>query len=215
VPANRHCEILQPVFAVRSLSEPAAHRKIDLGGPSRLPRAGVPAAPTARQHLDASMNGNTLRTWTLLAALGGLLIAVGGLLGGRGGMVLALAFAVLMNGVVYGARELKPGEAQRLRAIVASLAGRAGLPMPRPYIVDRPEPNAFATGRDPDHAAVAVTTGLLSNHGRASADGGARPRAVARKEPRHARRDDCGDDRRNDQLPRPDGAVPAHLRRSR
>jgi heat shock protein HtpX len=60
-----------------------------------------------------------------------------------------------------GARELRPDEQPRLRQIVADLANRAGLPMPRLYIVDRPEPNAFATGRDPNHAAVAVTTGIL------------------------------------------------------
>ena len=115
---------------------------------------------------------NSLRTWTLLAALGALLVAVGGLLGGRGGLVIALLFAVAMNAFVYwksdslalranGARELRPGELPRLRAIVADLAARAGLPMPRLYLVDRPEPNAFATGRDPNHAAVAVTSGIL------------------------------------------------------
>lgn len=115
---------------------------------------------------------NSLKTWTLLAALGGLLVAVGGLLGGRGGLVFALVFAVAMNAFVYwksdslalranGARELKPGELPQVRAIVADLAKRAGLPMPRLYVVDRPEPNAFATGRDPDHAAIAVTTGIL------------------------------------------------------
>jgi len=120
------------------------------------------------------MNGftNSLKTWTLMAALVGLLVAVGGLIGGRGGMVLAFGFALLMNGVVYwksdslalratGARELRPDEAPGVRAIVQTLAARSGLPMPRLYIVDRPEPNAFATGRDPEHAAVAVTTGLL------------------------------------------------------
>ncbi len=115
---------------------------------------------------------NSLKTWTLLAALGGLLIAVGGLLAGRSGLVVALVFAVAMNAFVYwksdtlalkanGARELKPGELPDLRRIVADLASRAGLPMPRLYIVERPEPNAFATGRDPQHAAVAVTTGIL------------------------------------------------------
>ena len=120
------------------------------------------------------MNGftNTIKTWTLLAALGGLLVAVGGLVGGRGGMVMALIFAIALNGFVYwksdtlalkanGARELRPDEAPRLRGIVANLARRAGIPMPRLYIVDRPEPNAFATGRSPSHAAVAVTTGIL------------------------------------------------------
>jgi heat shock protein HtpX len=115
---------------------------------------------------------NSLKTWTLLAALGGLLIAVGGLLGGRGGLVIALVFAVAMNVFVYwksdslalranGARELSPSELPELRAIVADLAARSGLPMPRLYLVDRPEPNAFATGRDPAHAAVAVTSGIL------------------------------------------------------
>jgi heat shock protein HtpX len=116
--------------------------------------------------------GNTVKTFTLLAALGGLLVFVGGLLGGRGGMVIALLFAVGMNGFVYwksdslalranGARELQPGELPRFRSIVSSLAARAGLPMPRLYVIDRPEPNAFATGRNPEHAAVAVTTGIL------------------------------------------------------
>ncbi|HEX7222654.1 MAG TPA: M48 family metalloprotease [Candidatus Limnocylindrales bacterium] len=115
---------------------------------------------------------NTLKTFTLLAALAGLLVFVGGLLGGRGGMVMALVIAVAMNGFVYwksdslalranGARELQPGEAPRFRAIMDLLVARAGMPMPRLFIVDRPEPNAFATGRDPEHAAVAVTTGIL------------------------------------------------------
>jgi heat shock protein HtpX len=124
------------------------------------------------------MNGfsNTIKTWTLLAALGGLLVFVGGLMGGRGGMILGLLFAVAMNGFVYwksdtlalkanGARELGLGEAPRLRAIVTDLARRANIPVPRLYIVDRPEPNAFATGRDPAHAAVAVTTGILETMG--------------------------------------------------
>ncbi len=87
-------------------------------------------------------------------------------------MVIALIFAIAMNGFVYwksdtlalkanGARELRPDELPRLRAIVADLARRAGIPVPRLYIIDRPEPNAFATGRDPEHSAVAVTTGIL------------------------------------------------------
>jgi heat shock protein HtpX len=115
---------------------------------------------------------NTLKTFTLLAALAGLLVFVGGLLGGQSGMVIALVFALAMNGFVYwksdtlalkanGARELAPDELPRLRHVVTSLAQRAGLPMPRLYVIDRPEPNAFATGRDPQHSAVAVTTGLL------------------------------------------------------
>jgi heat shock protein HtpX len=115
---------------------------------------------------------NTLKTWTLLAALGGLLIAVSGLIGGRTGLVFGLGFAVVMNVFVYwksdslalranGAREVGAGELPQVRAIVRDLATRAGLPEPRLYVIDRPEPNAFATGRDPEHAAVAVTTGIL------------------------------------------------------
>ncbi len=115
---------------------------------------------------------NSLKTWTLLAALGGLFVAVGGLIGGQSGLVLALVVALGLNVFVYwksdtlalkanGARELRADEQPRLRQIVADLANRAGLPMPRLYIVERPEPNAFATGRDPNHAAVAVTTGIL------------------------------------------------------
>lgn len=115
---------------------------------------------------------NTIRTWTLMAALGAILVFVGGLIGGQSGLVLALVLAVAMNGFVYwssdtlalkanGARPLGPTEQPRLRQIVAGLAARSGLPMPRLYIVDRPEPNAFATGRNPSHAAVAVTTGIL------------------------------------------------------
>ena len=115
---------------------------------------------------------NTFKTWTLMAALGGLLIAVGGLIGGQSGLVMALLFAIALNGFVYwksdsialranGARELAPGEQPRLVSIVGLLADRAGIPMPRVYLVDRPEPNAFATGRDPRHSAIAVTSGLL------------------------------------------------------
>jgi heat shock protein HtpX len=135
------------------------------------PPGRAAGAPPFDEHVISSL-GNSLKTWTLLAALGGILIAVGGLLGGRSGLVIALLFAVGLNAFVYwksdslalranGARELRPGEIPRLRAIVTDLAARAGLPMPRLYVVDRPEPNAFATGRDPDHAAIAVTTGIL------------------------------------------------------
>jgi heat shock protein HtpX len=146
------------------------------GGP--ISPALFRSAPTARLILDdtAQMNTftNTLKTWTLLAALGGLLVLVGRLVGGPTGMVMALVFAVALNGFVYwksdtlalkanGARELGLGEAPRLRAIVTELSRRAGIPVPKLYIVDRPEPNAFATGRDPEHAAVAVTTGILES----------------------------------------------------
>jgi heat shock protein HtpX len=142
--------------------------------PPAPPESGrADGAPAQMARIVTSNLTNSLKTWTLLAALGGLLIAVGGLLGGQTGLVVALVFAVAMNVFVYwksdslalkanGARELRPDELPGLRAIVADLAGRAGLPMPRLYLVDRPEPNAFATGRDPNHAAVAVTSGILS-----------------------------------------------------
>ncbi|MFL5679825.1 MAG: M48 family metalloprotease [Chloroflexota bacterium] len=115
---------------------------------------------------------NTLRTAGLLATLAGILVVIGGLIGGQTGLVVGLLFAIGLNGVVYwksdtlalkanGAREVRFGEAPRLRQIVTDLAARAEIPVPRLYIVDRPEPNAFATGRDPDHAALAVTTGIL------------------------------------------------------
>lgn len=122
--------------------------------------------------MTASSFANRIRTWTLLAALAGLLVGLGGLLGGTSGMMIALVFAVLLNGIVFwksdtlalkanGARELRPDELPRLREIVGELARQAGIPAPRLYIVERPEPNAFATGRDPRHSAVAVTRGIL------------------------------------------------------
>jgi heat shock protein HtpX len=95
------------------------------------------------------------------------------MLGGRSGLVFALGFAVLLNGFVYwksdslalranGARPLGPDEEPRVHAAISVLAKRMGIPVPRLYIVERPEPNAFATGRNPSHSAVAVTTGLLA-----------------------------------------------------
>ena len=113
------------------------------------------------------MNGftNTIKTWTLMAALAGLLVAVGGVLGGQSGMVMAFLFALAMNGFVFwksdtlalranGAREVGPGEYPELRALVGLLADRAGIPRPRLYIVEDETPNAFATGRNPQNAAV-------------------------------------------------------------
>jgi|DewCreStandDraft_5_1066085.scaffolds.fasta_scaffold05316_5 heat shock protein HtpX len=116
---------------------------------------------------------NTLKTVVLLAALTGLLLVIGRLIGGPEGMVVALAFAFLMNFVAYwfsdrialamaGAREVSYQEAPDLHRLVEQLAQYARLPKPRVYLIDSPSPNAFATGRDPAHAAVAVTTGLLS-----------------------------------------------------
>lgn len=115
---------------------------------------------------------NYVRTAVLLAALTGLFLAVGYLLGGEGGMIIAFLFALGTNAFaywnadkvllrMYGATPVDEKSAPALLGTVRRLAARAGLPMPRVYIVDNPQPNAFATGRDPEHAAVAVTSGLL------------------------------------------------------
>lgn len=112
------------------------------------------------------------KTALLLAALTGLFLAIGYLIGGTGGMIIALLIALATNAFaywnsdkmvlgMYGAREVGPREAPDFHRLVAELAARAGLPMPKVYIIDSPQPNAFATGRDPRHAAVAATTGLL------------------------------------------------------
>jgi heat shock protein HtpX len=115
---------------------------------------------------------NYARTALLLAAMTGLFLAVGYLIGGQSGMIIAFLVALAMNGFAYwnsdqlvlrmhGAQAVDARSAPALHAIVARLAERAQLPMPRVYIMHNDQPNAFATGRDPQHAAVAVTTGLL------------------------------------------------------
>ncbi|HMH65340.1 MAG TPA: M48 family metalloprotease [Rhizomicrobium sp.] len=116
---------------------------------------------------------NTLRTGILMAALTGLFLAVGAALGGGTGVLIALVFALGTNLFaywnsdkvllrMYGAREVDETSAPDLVRTVQRLAGNAGLPMPKVYITDNPQPNAFATGRNPDHAAVCVTSGLLA-----------------------------------------------------
>ncbi len=113
-----------------------------------------------------------LKTGILLAALTALFMGAGWLLGGQGGMVIALIMAAGMNAFaywnsdkmvlrMYGAREVDARSAPTLYGIVAQLADKAELPMPRVYIVDTDQPNAFATGRDPQHAAVCATSGIL------------------------------------------------------
>ncbi len=115
---------------------------------------------------------NQTKTLLLIVAMTGLLVWIGDLLGGRSGMVLALAIGLVMNGVSYffsdkivlasyGAKPVTQAEAPELHAIVANLAQRAGLPMPRIAIIPEDTPNAFATGRDPEHAVVAVTEGIM------------------------------------------------------
>ncbi len=116
--------------------------------------------------------GNTIKTGMLMAALTALFMVAGQAMGGQSGMTVALLMAVAMNFFAYwfsdklalkmgGAREVDQSEAPELHGLVAGLAARAGLPKPRIYIMESETPNAFATGRNPDHAAVAVTQGLL------------------------------------------------------
>jgi heat shock protein HtpX len=116
---------------------------------------------------------NYMRTAILLAALTALLMGFGYLLGGRGGAAIAFVVAAATNFLAYwksdqlvlstqDAHEVDEHTAPELVHMVAELANRAGLPMPRVYLMDNPQPNAFATGRDPQHAAVAATSGLLA-----------------------------------------------------
>ncbi|WP_406661165.1 zinc metalloprotease HtpX [Methanolobus sp. ZRKC3] len=116
--------------------------------------------------------GNMIKTTLLLASLTGLLVIVGRIIGGPSGMVIAFLFAIVMNFgsywysdkivlKMYKAQEVSSAEAPQLYGIVQKLAMRADLPMPKVYIVNTSMPNAFATGRDPQHAAVAATSGIL------------------------------------------------------
>ena len=115
------------------------------------------------------MNG--FRTTILLAALTALVVWIGQMVGGPNGAVLALVMAGAMNFFsywfsdkivlkMYGAQEISANDDPELYGIVRELAGRAGLPMPRVYVIPEETPNAFATGRNPEHAAVAVTQGI-------------------------------------------------------
>lgn len=115
---------------------------------------------------------NTLKVGLLLTALTALFVLVGAWIGGVGGAGIAFALAIVMNVASYWysdklvlgmvrAQPLGPSEAPRLHEMVARLSQRAGIPMPKLYIVPDPSPNAFATGRSPQHAAVAVNQGLM------------------------------------------------------
>ena len=116
---------------------------------------------------------NMFKTTLLLASLTGLLVIVGNLVGGATGMIIAFAFAIVLNFGsywysdkivlrMYHAKEVTESESPKLYEIVRNLSMRADLPMPKVYIVETSMPNAFATGRDPKHAAVAATTGILN-----------------------------------------------------
>ncbi|HDO36106.1 MAG TPA: protease HtpX, partial [Nitrospirae bacterium] len=116
---------------------------------------------------------NTLKTFFFLTLLTLFFIWIGGALGGRTGMTMALVFAVVMNFFAYWfsdkavlamsrARKVSEAEAPELYSIVRRLANKADIPMPRVYIMNAEQPNAFATGRNPSHAAVAVTSGIMN-----------------------------------------------------
>ena len=116
--------------------------------------------------------GNALKTGVLLVVLTVLFVAIGNYVGGRGGMVMAFAFAVLMNAgaywfsdkivlKMYRAQEVSEAEAPELHAMIHRLTTAASVPMPKVYILPSDSPNAFATGRNPEHAAVAVTRGIM------------------------------------------------------
>jgi len=115
---------------------------------------------------------NTAKTILLMVTLTLMLIFIGGLIGGKSGMTMALVMAFGMNFItywfsdkivlkMYGAQQVSEAKAPELFAMVRRLAQRAGLPMPKVYIMDQDQPNAFATGRNPEHGAVAVTTGIM------------------------------------------------------
>src|SRR5436309_1132335 len=116
---------------------------------------------------------NTFKTFILLTALTGILILIGRTIAGPTGMMFAIILALVMNLGSYwfsdkialsmaGAKELSPEEAPQLHEIVEELAHEAHIPKPRLYVSPTDSPNAFATGRDPSHAALAVTSGLLN-----------------------------------------------------
>ena len=118
------------------------------------------------------MFGNWIKTSILMAGIVALFGAVGGMLGGQQGMLIALVFAGGMNVWaycfsdkmvlrMYKARQVDAASSPYLYNMVKELAGRAGLPMPKVYLIDEAQPNAFATGRNPEHAAVAATTGIM------------------------------------------------------
>jgi heat shock protein HtpX len=126
--------------------------------------------------------GNQIRTALLLAAMTACILIIGQLMGGRQGLILALFLAGAMNFFsywysdklvlrMYRAKEVGPSQAPDLHALVSRLAQRAGLPMPKVFVIPQKSPNAFATGRDPEHAVVAVTEGLLQIMDRGQLEG--------------------------------------------
>ena len=115
---------------------------------------------------------NQVKTFFLMVILTVILVGLGSVIGGKNGAVLAFAVALAMNFVsywfsdrivlaMYGAKEITEAQAPEVYNILATLSQRASIPMPRVYVIENDSPNAFATGRNPEHSAVAVTTGIL------------------------------------------------------
>lgn len=134
-------------------------------------RIPLPTPYTYGQEVIQLSIMNFVKTTVLLATLTGLLVAIGGLVGGPSGLVLFLILAGVMNFVAYwfsdkmalamaGAKEISESDDPHLFSMVREVAQLSKMPMPRVYVVDTDSPNAFATGRNPQHAVVAVTTGI-------------------------------------------------------
>ncbi len=143
--------------------------RLEAPAPFAIYQGGPGAFGACRKKVETM---NYFRTGLLLVALTGLFVGIGYLLGGGGGMAIAFLLALGMNLFAYwnsdklvlrmhGAREVDERTAPEFHNLVRELTGRAGLPMPRVYIMENEQPNAFATGRNPQNAAVAATTGLL------------------------------------------------------
>jgi len=147
---------------------------------------------------------NTVKTALLLGALTGLLMLIGDWIGGRHGVVIAFIIAMVMNigsywfsdKIVlrmYAAQEVTPAQTPQLYGLVKELALRAGLPMPRVYIIPSDTPNAFATGRNEHHAVVAVTEGILRILNREELAGVLAHELTHITKPRHAHQLHCRD----------------------
>jgi heat shock protein HtpX len=125
---------------------------------------------------------NQAKTFFLMVVLTIIFVALGSVIGGQNGAMIALAVALVMNFVsywfsdrivlrMYRAREVSESEAPNLYSIIASLSQKASMPMPRIYMIENDSPNAFATGRNPEHGVVAVTTGIMRLLGREELEG--------------------------------------------
>ncbi len=147
---------------------------------------------------------NIVKTGMLLAAMTALFLGVGYLIGGTGGALIALVFALGTNAYAYWnsdklalrvhrARPVTRASAPEFVGLIEELARKAELPMPGVYIIESEQPNAFATGRNPENAAVAATTGLIRIAVARGAGGRHGARAGACEEPRHADHDGGGD----------------------